>query len=326
MGYLKTIFKFGSKIRSFKKQANKFMEEKNYKKAIEVYDQMIEEIPDYFDAYYYRAFAHLQNDNYDKGIIDYSKYIEFDPYDNVAYYNRGLAYFYIGNYDQAINDFTQVLELKPNEENGKNMLKEAIEHKKNMSEPKNEDNNNEIHNDKKISLENIALFAQKLLSDYGNQEYINMLYSKGFQFIDTNEVLKEYFFSEIKFRKLNKIEFAKIFQFCGFTYYCFKHFIWLEEKDISQLYTKEQLIKKINKLSYDSLYLKLGIVDPLLIISPEMNLDFLYLASKQPDLIKYISVNMTDKGMIQVIPDKQKIIDIIMINHIFINILAGDYE
>jgi hypothetical protein len=175
-----------------------------------------------------------------------------------------------------------------------------------------------------MTLDYIVLFAQKLLSNYGNQEFINMLCSKGFQFIDTNEVLKEYFFGEIKLRKLNKIELAKVFQFCGFTYYCFKHFIWLEEKDISQIYTKEQLIEKINKLSHDSLYLKMEIIDPLQIIFPEMNWDILYSASKQPDLIEYITVNMTDQGMIQVIPDKQKIMDIIMINHIFINILAGD--
>jgi hypothetical protein len=173
-----------------------------------------------------------------------------------------------------------------------------------------------------MTFDKILLYNKKLISSYGAEEFLNMICSKGFQFIDASEELKEYF--GVMLRNLSKIEMTKALQFCGFSYYCFKYFIWLEEKTISEIYSKEQLIEKIKQLSHDSLYLKTKIIDPIQIISPEMNLDVLYTASTEPDLIQFISINMLDQGMMQFIPDKQKIIDIIIINHIFINILGGE--
>ena len=82
-------------------------------------------------------------------------------------------------------------------------------------------------------------------------------------------------------------------------------------------------MEKVKKLSHDSLYLKTKIMDPVNIISANMKLDILYSASTEPDMIQFISINMIDQKMIQLIPDKQKILDIIMINHIFINLLSG---
>ena len=173
-----------------------------------------------------------------------------------------------------------------------------------------------------MTFDSVLLYNQKLISTHGNEGFLNMILAKGFQFINVSEALKGYFGEML--RNLNKIEMAQAVQFCGLSYCCFEHFIWHEEKNISQIYSKEQLIAKIQKLSHDSLYLKMKIIDPIHIVSPDMNLDMLYTASAEPNLMQFISINMISQGMMQLIPDKQKIIDIMMINHIFINLLAGD--
>jgi hypothetical protein len=173
-----------------------------------------------------------------------------------------------------------------------------------------------------ILYDSILLYIQKLISIHGNEGFLNMIFNKGFQFIDASEALKGYFGEMLI--SLNKIEMAQALQFCGLSYYCFEHFIWHKEKNFSQIYFKQPLIIKIQKLSHDSLYLKMKIIDPVYIVSSDMNLDILYTASAQPDLMKFISINMISQRMMQLIPDKQKIIDIMMINHIFINLLAGD--
>jgi len=187
---------------------------------------------------------------------------------------------------------------------------------------KNDDKNDKNDKNDHMTFDSVLLFSRELISIHGNEGFLNMIVTKGFQFIEASEALKGCFAEML--RQLNKVELAKALQFCGFSYYCFEHFIWHEDKNISQIYSREQLIEKINKLSHDSLYLKAKIIDPVQIVSPNMNLDILYTASAEPDLMRFISINMISQDMLSVIPDKQKIIDIMMINHIFINLLAGD--
>jgi len=178
------------------------------------------------------------------------------------------------------------------------------------------------YNTRHMTFDNVLLYSQNLIAIHGNEGFLNMILAKGFQFINASEALKGYFGEML--RNLNKIEMAQAVQFCGLSYCCFERFIWHEEKNISQIYSEEQLIAKIQILSHDSLYLKVKIIDPIHIVSPDMNLDILYTASAEPNLMQFISINMISERMMQLIPDKQKIIDIIMIIHSFINLLAGD--
>jgi len=64
-------------------------------------------------AFNSRGNAHLNNRNYDRAIDDYNETIRLDPKYAVGFYNRGLAYLRKGRIDHAIEDFDAAIRLNP---------------------------------------------------------------------------------------------------------------------------------------------------------------------------------------------------------------------
>jgi tetratricopeptide (TPR) repeat protein len=87
---------------------------KNYKEAIALYDQVIALDPNNARAYNNRGIAYANLSNYEKAITDYTEAIKLDPNYAEAYNNRGDAYYYLNNYKQAIADYTQAIKIDPN--------------------------------------------------------------------------------------------------------------------------------------------------------------------------------------------------------------------
>jgi tetratricopeptide (TPR) repeat protein len=64
-------------------------------------------------AFNSRGNAHLNNRNYDRAIDDYNETIRIDPKYAIGFYNRGLAYLRKGRLDPAIEDFDAAIRLNP---------------------------------------------------------------------------------------------------------------------------------------------------------------------------------------------------------------------
>jgi tetratricopeptide (TPR) repeat protein len=88
---------------------------KQYREAIEYYNQAIALESDDLIIYHYRAAAFAELRQLDKAIEDYSKVIELDPNCITAHFNRAMAYVELGRYEQAFAACSKVAELDTND-------------------------------------------------------------------------------------------------------------------------------------------------------------------------------------------------------------------
>jgi len=91
----------------------RFYRRKDYQKAIEEFVKVVEEFPEYKEAWnilgnaYYRAGLH------DEALRAYQKVKELDPLDTDAYENIGVIYANRGEYGQAIEEWQKILKIDP---------------------------------------------------------------------------------------------------------------------------------------------------------------------------------------------------------------------
>jgi tetratricopeptide (TPR) repeat protein len=64
-------------------------------------------------AFNSRGNVHLNNRNYDRAIDDYNEAIRLDPKYAIGFHNRGLAYLRKGRLDPAVEDFDAAIRLNP---------------------------------------------------------------------------------------------------------------------------------------------------------------------------------------------------------------------
>ena len=74
-------------------------------------DAVIEQLPDFAQAYYNRANVFLKLSDFKSAVVDYTKAIEIDERMAAAYYNRGLARIYLGDKNEGIADLSKAGEL-----------------------------------------------------------------------------------------------------------------------------------------------------------------------------------------------------------------------
>ena len=98
----------------FMKTGNFYLKSKDYEKAIEQYEKVLEKDPKNGAALFNRGFVHLKKGDFDKAIEDYDLYLEkIDSNDAAAYNNRGIAYRRLKQYERAIHDYNKAIELNP---------------------------------------------------------------------------------------------------------------------------------------------------------------------------------------------------------------------
>jgi len=91
---------------------------KNYKAAVQDFNQAIELENEYSDAYYVRALCYGNLNKYDKALNDFNKVIELKPNYKDAYINRGFYVFEkTGDFEGAISDYNKFLELNGDDDN-----------------------------------------------------------------------------------------------------------------------------------------------------------------------------------------------------------------
>jgi tetratricopeptide (TPR) repeat protein len=90
-----------------------FYRQKNYRTAIERYQQAISLAPNYPYAYYSKGLSHYNLGEYNQAVGDLSKALEqrYKPLD--VYTMRWQAYYWQKNYDAALSDVQQGLRLQP---------------------------------------------------------------------------------------------------------------------------------------------------------------------------------------------------------------------
>ena len=90
-----------------------FRQRRDFEKAINAYDKVIELDPEDMRAYRSRGFAKRASEDISGAIADFDKVIELDPEDIRAYRSRGFAKRSSGDISGAIADFDKVIELDP---------------------------------------------------------------------------------------------------------------------------------------------------------------------------------------------------------------------
>ena len=104
--------------------------EKGFEKAINN-DNITQKKLSTFEEYFYRGNDNVNNENYSKAIEDYDEAIKLRK-DYVAFYNRGMSKHYLKDLPGALSDLYRSLELEPNYVYALNLYAD-IEHQKNTT-------------------------------------------------------------------------------------------------------------------------------------------------------------------------------------------------
>jgi tetratricopeptide (TPR) repeat protein len=92
--------------------ATQLMSQGETAQALLLYDQAIEQDPEYAPAYDARGSARQKLGQYEAAVHDHTRAIELKP-DAMTYNNRGVAYRHLGKLEQALADHTRAIELNP---------------------------------------------------------------------------------------------------------------------------------------------------------------------------------------------------------------------
>lgn len=84
-----------------------------YAGAIEAFTEVIEMIPEDFEAYNYRGIARAYQKDYNGAIDDYTMALKIKPGFAEALNNRGFAQVKNGNLEKALDDFSRAIKLEP---------------------------------------------------------------------------------------------------------------------------------------------------------------------------------------------------------------------
>ena len=99
---------------TFLVRGDKYLQSKEYDKAIIEYTHAIELKPDFAEAYNNRAYAYYSKyDGTGDPLSDLNRAIEIKPNFPHAYNTRGCVYMQSGHPDKAILDFNSAIQLQP---------------------------------------------------------------------------------------------------------------------------------------------------------------------------------------------------------------------
>ncbi|MCK4339019.1 MAG: O-antigen ligase family protein [Candidatus Cloacimonetes bacterium] len=82
---------------------------KDYKKAIEYFNYLLEISPYYPQAHFWKGYIYSLSNNWNKAIDEYKAEIKYDQYPKV-FFNLAIAYYYINNEELCMNYFKIYLE------------------------------------------------------------------------------------------------------------------------------------------------------------------------------------------------------------------------
>ncbi|ERT04490.1 tetratricopeptide repeat family protein [Lyngbya aestuarii BL J] len=95
------------------RQAEVWLQGGNSREAEGVLTQLIEDLPDFAEAWNRRAVLYYITEEYDKALADCKQVIELNPIHFGAIHGMGLCYAAMGDLSAAIRAFRQALEIQP---------------------------------------------------------------------------------------------------------------------------------------------------------------------------------------------------------------------
>lgn len=124
-------------------QINKNMNNKDYTKAIQQLDQVIDIDPNYGRAYFLKGLIYKIQHDYDKSLNFFNISLQKDYSNDEAWYEKGilLANEYFKNYDDAIECFDKAMEFNPKHEDALNEKRRTIEKKELINNVSHKDTN-----------------------------------------------------------------------------------------------------------------------------------------------------------------------------------------
>ena len=96
------------------RRGDKYRNQQQYEKAIEVYREVLELDPNNIDAYYGIGYSNLKMGLNDKSIGSFMKAVRIDPYDPETHYNIGIVYFLIKEKGPAFEQYKILKVLNEN--------------------------------------------------------------------------------------------------------------------------------------------------------------------------------------------------------------------
>ncbi|HLG42314.1 MAG TPA: tetratricopeptide repeat protein, partial [Planctomycetota bacterium] len=87
-------------------------------KSVQFWDDVIQQAPDYTDAYVERATCHMLTKKWDPAIADLTRALSLDSSHEKALFMRGQCFYESRRYDHALRDLVAVLKRKPNNADG----------------------------------------------------------------------------------------------------------------------------------------------------------------------------------------------------------------
>ena len=98
---------------------------RNYPLAVRFFNNLIEEDPNFAEAWNKRATAHFMMGNFDLSMRDISKTLELEPRHFGALDGMGLIFIHLNQPEKAIDIYDKMLEIFPNS-NSTKMKKDRI--------------------------------------------------------------------------------------------------------------------------------------------------------------------------------------------------------
>ena len=90
-----------------------YLQENNFKKALYIFDKIIEEAPAFSEAYNKRATTYFLMKKYDKSLMDIKATLTLEPRHFGALSGMGLIFMNRGDFQRALVAFTTVLKIYP---------------------------------------------------------------------------------------------------------------------------------------------------------------------------------------------------------------------
>ena len=109
----RTLLPGGSSPEAMFERGNAFADQGLYSRAVEEYSKAVSARPGYLEAYFGRAWTHVEGKEYNSAIADFDQVIVLNPMVSDAWYGRGWANEQAKQNSAAIRDYEKAVELSP---------------------------------------------------------------------------------------------------------------------------------------------------------------------------------------------------------------------
>ncbi len=99
-------------MENLKKQAINLFNNKNYKKSLDTFLQILQKEPKSKDILLFIAYNYMQIRNYEKGLFYLEEVNKLDKNNIQVFYNKGVCFSMLGRNREAINNFSKSLSIK----------------------------------------------------------------------------------------------------------------------------------------------------------------------------------------------------------------------